>query len=195
MNADAPMTMDSTARSQMDSTARSQMDTATQTWCAIHTHARAEDKAAHHLRRQGFTVFLPKYLKQRKHARRIDWVKAPLFSRYLFVAVDPMVTPWRAILSTVGVADMIRFGDRPAEVPSAIIDEIRARQDERGLVTQHTGGTLTKGDRVQIIAGPFNELDGLFECTDDDKRTTILLSLMGRQVRVRVPTEAVYAAA
>ena len=66
-------------------------------WCATRTHARAEDKAAFHLRRQGYTVFLPKYLKRRKHARRIDWVSAPLFPQYLFVAIDPEAGRWWSI--------------------------------------------------------------------------------------------------
>jgi transcriptional antiterminator RfaH len=66
-------------------------------WCAVQTHVRAEDKAAFHLRRQGYDVFLPKHLKRRKHARRIDWVSAPLFPRYLFVAIDPETTPWWAL--------------------------------------------------------------------------------------------------
>ena len=164
-------------------------------WCVAHTHARAEDKAAFHLRRQGFTVFLPKYLKRRRHARRVDWVPAPLFPRYFFVAIDPLVTRWRAILSTVGIRDLVRFEGRPAVVPPAIIDEIRTRQDERGLVTSHAGGAPRTGDRVQIIAGPFADTEGLFECVCDDARATILLELMGRQVRVRVPVETVYAAA
>ena len=72
-------------------------------WCAVQTHVRSEDKAAFHLRRQGYDVFLPKHLKRRKHARRVDWVPAPLFPRYLFVGIDPETTPWGVIRSTIGV--------------------------------------------------------------------------------------------
>ena len=46
-------------------------------WCAVQTHVCAEDKAAFHLRRQGYEVFLPKHLKRRRHARRVDWVPRP----------------------------------------------------------------------------------------------------------------------
>ena len=34
------------------------------------------------------TTYLPRYLKRRRHARRVDIVAAPLFPRYLFVAID-----------------------------------------------------------------------------------------------------------
>ncbi|MDA1090998.1 MAG: transcriptional activator RfaH [Proteobacteria bacterium] len=164
-------------------------------WCAVQTHVRSEDKAAFHLRRQGYEVFLPKHLKRRNHARRIDWVASPLFPRYLFVAIDPDTTPWWAIRSTVGVGNLIRFGDAPAVVPADIITEIRARQDEKGMVKLHAGCTFKRGDRVKFIDGPLNELEGLFESPTDEDRVTVLLSLMGREVKVHVPLETVYACA
>ncbi len=164
-------------------------------WCAVQTHVRSEDKAAFHLRRQGYDVFLPKHLKRRKHARRIDWVSSPLFPRYLFVAIDPDITPWWAIRSTVGVGNLIYFGDAPACVPAEIISEIKARQDEKGLVKTHTGCAFKRGDRVRVIDGPLNDLEGLFESSIDEQRVTILLGLLGREVRVRVPLETVYACA
>ena len=162
-------------------------------WCAVQTHVRAEDKAAFHLRRQGYEIFLPKHLKRRKHARRIDWVSTPLFPRYLFVAIKPDITPWWAIRSTVGVGSLICFGDSPAVVPENIITEIKARQDENGMVKLHAGSAFKRGDRVKIIDGPLNDLEGLFESPTNEDRVTILLSLMGREVKVRVPLETVYA--
>ncbi len=164
-------------------------------WCAVQTHVRAEDKAAFHLRRQGYTVFLPKHLKRRKHARRIDWVPAPLFPRYLFVALDPAQGRWWSIRSTVGVSNLISFGGLPAVVPSEVISEIKARQDEKGLVKTHEGCGFKPGDRVRIINGPLGDLEGLFEGSTDEERVTILLSLLGREVKVRVPLETVYACA
>ena len=164
-------------------------------WCAVQTHARAEDKAAFHLRRQGYEVFLPKYLKRRNHARRIDWVSSPLFPRYVFVAIDPETTPWWAIRSTVGVSSLICFGDTPAAVPEKIISEIKARQNEKGLIKTHAGCAFKRGDKVRIVSGPLNDVEGLFEVPNDEDRVTILLSLMGREVKVRVALDTVYACA
>ena len=164
-------------------------------WCVVQTHVRSEDKAAFHLRRQKFEVFLPKHLKLRKHARRIDKVATPLFPRYLFVFIDPMLTQWSSIRSTVGVSDLVRFGNRPATVPMGIISEIMARQDEDGLVRAHTGCPFKAGDQVKIAEGPLSDLEGLFDCATDEERVTVLLNLMGREVKVRVPLETVYACA
>ena len=80
-------------------------------------------------------------------------------------------------------------------LPSDIITEIKARQDERGMVKLHAGCPFKAGDRVKIIDGPLNDLEGLFECPTDEDRVTVLLNLMGREVKVRVPLETVYACA
>jgi transcriptional antiterminator RfaH len=71
-------------------------------WYLIHSHPHAEGKASEHLRRQGFETYLPRYLKQRRHARRIEKVSAPLFPSYLFAAVDTASQRWLAIDSTIG---------------------------------------------------------------------------------------------
>ena len=48
---------------------------------------------------------------------------------------------------------------------------------------------------MKIIDGPLNDVEGLFESPTDNERVTILLNLMGREVKVRVPLETVYACA
>lgn len=163
-------------------------------WCAVNTQVNAEDKAVFHLVRQGFKVLLPKHLKRRSHARKVEWVPRPLFPGYLFVEIDPERSPWRAIRSTVGIFDVIRFGEKPAPVPNEVIDEIRARQDENGLVKTHDGGSFKPGDAVRVLQGALGEFEALFESADDRNRVTVLLNMLGRQVRARVSKNAVFAA-
>jgi transcriptional antiterminator RfaH len=103
-------------------------------WYVVQTHVHAERKAASHLVRQGFSIYLPRYLKRRRHARRVETVEAPLFPRYLFVAIDQMTQRWRAIQSTIGVTHLVRNGDEPAAVPAAVVAALRGREDERGLI-------------------------------------------------------------
>src|SRR5664279_3292931 len=78
-------------------------------WYVAQTHVHAETKATLHLRRQGFDVYLPRYRKQRRHARRVDIVAAPLFPRYLFVSVDLATQRWRSIRSTVGITRPVSY--------------------------------------------------------------------------------------
>ena len=66
-------------------------------WFVAQTHVHAETKATFHLARQGFEIYLPRYLKKRRHARRVDTVAAPLFPRYVFISVDMATQRWLSI--------------------------------------------------------------------------------------------------
>lgn len=158
------------------------------TWYAVHTHVHAEAKAASHLVRQGFAVYLPRYLKRRRHARRMEKVHAPLFPRYLFVAPTPENSRWRAINSTVGVCYVVSHGGEPTAVPPRVIDNIRMREDDHGFVALGSAAMFQRGDRVKILDGPMADHIGIFEATTDEERVIILLDLLGRRVRVKVPS-------
>lgn len=164
-----------------------------QRWYVAHTQPNAEAKAVFHLERQGFTAYLPRYLKQRRHARRTEIVPASVFPRYLFVAMDLEAARWRAIRSTIGVSHLVCNGDRPMPVPHGIVEDIRARQDEHGYVILGRQIPFRQGDAVRIGAGAFADQVGLFECMSDEERVVLLLELLGRQVRITVPLDAIVA--
>src|SRR6202007_1436909 len=100
----------------------------------VQTQVHAETKAATHLARQGYPIYLPRYLKRRRHARRIDTVAAPLFPRYLFVSIDRAVQRWRSIQSTIGVSRLVCNGDDPAAIADGLIDGLKRREDEHGFI-------------------------------------------------------------
>lgn len=164
-------------------------------WYVVHTQPHAEAKALSHLRNQGFRPYLPRIAKRRRHARKVEEIAAPLFPRYLFVRLDLAAEQWRAIRSTVGVADLVIHGDAPAPVPNGVVEAIRAREDERGLVVLGSAADFRRGDRVTIAEGALEGCVGLFEAATDDERVVVLLELLGREVRVRVPPTALRASA
>ncbi len=160
-------------------------------WYVAHTHAGAEAKAGRHLEEQGFATYLPRYRKRRRHARRTDWVESPLFLRYIFVAIDPDKTRWRAIQSTVGVVHLVCHGSCPTPVPAGVIEDIRAREDETGLVPVPAEDRLHKGEHVQIRHGALHGQIGLYDCASDRTRVFVLLELLGREVKVNLHRDAV----
>ena len=163
-------------------------------WYVVQTHVHAETKAAAHLVRQGYPIYLPRYLKRRRHARRVEIVAAPLFPRYLFVTIDRLTQRWRSILSTVGVTHLVRNGEEPAAVPAGVVDELRCREDEQGLIKLDFRPRLTPGAKVRVVDGVFSDCLGLFEGMADRERVAILLDLLGRKVRVVLDGESVAAA-
>ena len=163
-------------------------------WYVVRTHARAEARAAQQLRQQGFEVYLPRYQKRRRHARRVDMTVAPLFPRYLFISLDIEHQRWRSIQSTIGVSNLVCHGDKPAAIAGAVIEEIRARENEQGLVSIAPAAAFAQGDRVRVLDGAFADCLGLFEETADQNRVRILLDLLGRKVRVVLESERLEAA-
>jgi transcriptional antiterminator RfaH len=155
----------------------------TQRWYVVQTHTHSENKAAAHLLRQGFDVYLPRYRKRRRHARRIETILAPLFPRYAFVAVDTMTQRWHAIHSTIGVSRLVCNGGEPAAVPERVIDMLKQREDEDGLIRLERR-RFAPGNLVKITEGAFASCLGLFEEMRDNERVTVLLDLLGRKVRV-----------
>ncbi len=162
-------------------------------WYVVSSQPGAEAKAVQHLERQGYRVYLPRWRKRRSHARRVDWIAAPLFPRYLFVGFDIETTRWRAIHSTVGVSHLVSNCGLPAPVPAGIVEDIRAREAENGLI--EIKPSFRAGQPVIVGEGPFLDQIGLFERMSDAERVTILLSLLGRDVRVKVPIHAIRAVA
>lgn len=161
-------------------------------WYVAYTLAQKEAIAALNLRNQGFEVYLPRYRKTRRHARRVDVVSTPLFPRYLFVRMDPAVQRWRSINGTIGISYLLSEGPEPIAIPDAVIDVIREREDD-GLV-KIASPAFAYGQKVYVTEGPFADLQGLFECVDDAQRVVLLLEFMGRVVRARLPGHAVSAA-
>ena len=162
-----------------------------QQWFAVHSHVNAEQKAHFNLSRQGFETYLPHYLKTRRHARRVDRVRAPLFPRYLFVRIDPERQRWRTVNSTFGVGHLVCQGEHPAAVPDRLIEEIRRHEDVSGAVRLSRIERPVPGDRIRVVAGPMIDLMGIFECERDDDRVVILLDLVGRLTRVTAPSDAI----
>jgi transcriptional antiterminator RfaH len=105
-----------------------------QRWYVVQSQPNAENKAVAHLNRQGFRTYLPRYLKQRRHARRIDIVPAPLFPNYLFVAIDITAQRWRSISSTVGVSHIVGSGDHPTAIPAHVVTTLQACVSTNGRV-------------------------------------------------------------
>ncbi len=160
-------------------------------WCVVQTRVNQEEKAAFNLRRQGFEIYLPRYLKIRRHARKTDTVARPLFPRYLFVMLNPKLNTWASINSTFGVSSLVYSGTSPATLEAGVIDAIRSEEADNGYVDLKPLHSIKIGSKVEVIEGAFSHCLGLFEGFTDLDRVAILLDMLGRKVRVILNTASV----
>ena len=147
-----------------------------------------------HLNRQDFRTYLPRYLKRRHHARHVKTVAAPLFPRYLFVAIDINVQRWRSIFSTIGVSRIVCNGEHPSAIPNEVVIALKVREDAGGFVRLNNHPNFRPGDKIRVLDGVFTDCFGLYEGMKDCDRVAVLLDLLGRKVRVMIDVESVAAA-
>lgn len=171
------------------------LEPADRRWYVAQTHGFAEECARRQLVAQGFEVFLPCYLKERRHARRVTRAPAPLFPRYIFVALDAARQRIRSVNGTIGVVRLISAGDSPIPIADRVIEELMRRRDVAGLIPLARRRSVAPGDKVRILDGAFTETLGLVEGVSDSDRVTILLDLLGRKVRLVVDERRVEKAA
>jgi transcriptional antiterminator RfaH len=163
-------------------------------WYVVQTQVNGEAKATQNLQHQGYEVYLPRYLKRRRHARKIDFTAKALFPRYMFVAVDLATQRWRSIQSTFGVTRLVCNGEDPAAMPEGVIAALKAREDDKGFVKLDLRSPFAPGDKVRVLEGAFTGNAGLFNGMADHDRVSILLDMLGRKVRVLLDADMVTAA-
>lgn len=163
-------------------------------WFVAHTQPLKELVAKQHLLEQGFEVYLPRFKKIRKHARKIEEVLVPLFPRYIFIGMDMEVARWRSINGTRGVAYLLTNNDYPAAVPNGIVKGLKSQEITDSIVPVSSLLTFAKGDKVLILDGAFKDQIATVEMLDANQRVSILLRFMGRETRLSLPEYSLEAA-
>jgi transcription antitermination factor NusG len=158
-------------------------------WYVARTLPQRELYAARQLSNQGFRNFVPRYWKNRRHARKVETVSAPLFPRYIFVVVDRTRDHWRSINGTLGVDRLLMYGGEPQAVPPGVVESLLVAADAQGNI--RFDFNLREGQTVKVMAGPFAQLIGQLERLDDSGRVRVLLEILGGKVRVALPRELV----
>ena len=149
--------------------------------------------AKRNLARQGFETFLP--LESRTRVLRgkfVDEIR-PFFPGYIFVGAPVAADPIQAIHSTYGISQLVCFGNRPAPVPQALLEDLMARSDDNCLMRQDLD--LVRGGSVRLATGPFANQVGEVIRAPSDRRVWLLLDVMGQRTKVSVTRSDIGAAA
>jgi transcriptional antiterminator RfaH len=163
-------------------------------WFVAHTHPLKEIIAQQHLLEQGFEVYLPRFKKIRRHARKVEEVLVPLFPRYIFISMNMKVARWRSVNGTRGVSYLLTNYDRPAVVPNYVIENLKSHEIAYGIVPVNSLITFAKGEKVRVTDGAFQDQIAIFEMLDDKQRVQLLLSFLGKKIKVALPDYMVEAA-
>ncbi|MEN9902186.1 MAG: transcription antitermination protein RfaH [Pseudomonadota bacterium] len=151
-------------------------------WYLVQSKPRNEARALENLVRQGYETYLPLMEVERLQRGKLLKRMEPLFPRYLFLHLEEGNDNWGPIRSTMGVAGLVRFGQAYAVVSNEVMEAVRERtQDIRKSLFE-------SGDNVRVVSGPLLGLEGVFEISDGEQRSFVLLEFMQKQQRVSVST-------
>ena len=158
-------------------------------WYVIYTHAGKELYSANELRKQGFKIYIPTFLKLVRHSRYIKNVLKPFFPRYIFINLNLETEGWRKINYTRGVVKLISANEKPVMISELVIKELKLLENDKGFIDQHSLSNYKKGEELEIINGPLKGLSGIFDGLSEDLRVKVLLNFMGRKINIPIHNE------
>lgn len=146
-------------------------------WFVIRSKPRQEVKACQELQKQGYNVFLPTIQVEKVVDGKRIQKEEPLFFRYLFVQLNQTNSNWVPLRSTRGVSGgLVRFG---STIPSLSEGQLSAIKNWATHLPKEN--CFLPGQVVQIIAGPFRGMQGIFEKlvkAKDSQERAIVMSVL-----------------
>ena len=155
-------------------------------WFVVRTKARQELRAVHHMDEQGFNVYCPQIPKYNGLKEVVG--RQVLFPGYCFVQSGELSVA--SIRSTPRVVNLVSFG--PQGAPATLVPAaLEAIYTVEAFHCEKVSG-LKPGGAVSLIEGPFKGFKGLYSKRSKD-RVEVLLTLLGQQQRILVPSHQVIA--
>lgn len=157
-------------------------------WYLLYCKRSEQERAVINLDRQGVECYYPQVTVQKiVRGKRVE-VSEPLFPSYMFVYFDPENISYTTIRSTRGVADFIRQGARPQVVQPDLIYGLMMNED----CEEHQSklSSLPRpGESLKLKQGQFKGIEAIYQEPDGEKRSFMLINLLGKPVKVSVQNE------
>jgi transcription antitermination factor NusG len=129
-------------------------------WYAVHLHSNFEGKVSGMLERTlDGTVYYPHYFVRSTRRGKEHLIKKPLFPGYIFVrtALNPVNKV--QVLSTRGVAGIVKFGGRFEPIDEGVVESLLILNRHRESIAPHP--YLREGARVRVTSGPLAGARGI----------------------------------
>ena len=151
-------------------------------WWALYTRHQHEKVVADILSAKGFEVFLPLYDSIRRWKDRQKLLSLPLFPCYVFVRGG--VGRRLQVVTTPGVHMILNHGDHVAVIPE---DESQAiRRTVEGPYRMEPHPFLRCGDRVRVIRGSLQGVEGLLIRKKNQVRLVLSVDMLAKSVAVEI---------
>jgi len=153
-------------------------------WYVIQTKPKKEEEANSYLLTKGVEIFSPLIETFVPRNGKMSKELKPLFPSYIFGKFE-LEQDYPLVRWARGVKKVLGFGGYPTSVSEEVIEMIRKRTDDSGVVRKTN--QFKFNDMVRIKSGPLKDLSGIFErWVSDSERVRILLNLIGYQPAIEI---------
>ena len=153
-------------------------------WFIAQIKPNSYKSAIQNLERQKIETFVPKMNITQRQKNKFIVKNVYVFPGYIFLSFDPYITTWIKINSTYGVSKILAFNNKPSEISSDLILQLKTKYEIHSNQTQNE--KLQKGDSIKFITGPFTDLIAKVESVNEKYRIWILLEAMGGRQRLKL---------
>jgi transcriptional antiterminator RfaH len=157
-------------------------------WYLLMCKPRQEERVHTNLNNQGVGSFYPKLSTGKLGKGRRTLKQSALFPNYLFVCVDSENGPFAAVKNTRGVAHFVRCGAKYQPVPNELIHQLKQE-----CVENRESRLPKAGELVGLTNASFNNIDAIYQQSDGDMRSILLINLLNRQVSISVDNKSIAA--
>ena len=167
-------------------------------WYVVNTYAGHENRVKENLQRRVETMGLQNCLFrivvaeekeiEYKNGKEVEKT-TNLFSGYLFVEMIMTDEAWYIVRNTPGVTGFIGSSGGGAKPFPVAEEEMESILRRLGMSDRKVNIDYEIGDRVKILSGAFNGVEGTVQELDNDTQTAVVLTILfGRET----PTEIGY---
>ncbi len=154
-------------------------------WYLVFSKPQRERLALENLERQNYRAYLPLVRNRKRVGGRYRSLIEPMFPRYLFIQLNDETDDWGPIRSTIGVANLVRFGMIPARLPDALMQLLRDREDEQGIQNLPEQ-EFKRGDSVRIVEGIMAGYEAIYQSSSGNERVILLLEIAEQSARINL---------
>ncbi len=142
-------------------------------WYVVNTKPKKESQVERLFVEGGFTVYCPKYLRERR--------VVPFFPGYAFLRFE-FPDQYKLVQYTRGVKRVVGNAAGPTPIPEEVVEGIRGRERDGLVVFERYGEEPAVGDEIEVVEGPLKGLKGLFRKeVGASERVMILLNYVSYQ--------------
>ena len=161
-------------------------------WYLLVSKPQRERVAVANLERQNYEVYLPLMRNRKRVGGQYRSVIEPMFPRYLFIRLDDERDDWGPIRSTIGVANLVRFGMTPARLPDALVQMLRDKEDGPGIQSVPEQSFQT-GDPVRIVDGVMAGYEAIYQSRSGKERVILLLEIAETSAQITLRQDGIEA--